>query len=445
VTQRRERSEGTIRRRGDAWQVSLFTGYDPLNGRRTYLTATAHSEAAARKALNRLRTERDEQRAPKVRAELAYVLGEWLATQELAAATRASYETYIRVHIEPALGGLAISRITPQVLERFYADLRRCRLRCRPGDKLVDHRFAGAHACTVVVHSRPPGRLAAGVVHDCSEAGCETKTCPPHECRPLANATIVKAHFIISGTLTAAVRWGWISSNPAATARRPRIPAPRPTPPSADQAARIIAAAWDADEEWGTLVWLAMVTGLRRAELLGLRWSDVDLATGTLTVARNVVVLGGRLIEKDTKTHRMRRIALDPETVVVLTEHRERWYGRARTLEIAPTDETYLFSYDPANARPCDPSGVTHRYSRMCAGIGIDSHLHALRHYSATELLMAGVDLRTVAGRLGHGGGGTTTLRVYAAWVGESDRRAAEILGSRMVRPRMRPNRDDER
>ena len=66
---------------------------------------------------------------------------------------------------------------------------------------------------------------------------------------------------------------------------------------------------------------------------------------------------------------------------------------------------------------------------------GIDSHLHALRHYSATELLTAGVDLRTVAGRLGHGGGGATTLRVYAAWVGEADRRASEILGSRMKRP----------
>jgi site-specific recombinase XerD len=55
----------------------------------------------------------------------------------------------------------------------------------------------------------------------------------------------------------------------------------------------------------------------------------------------------------------------------------------------------------------------------MCADLGIDSHLHVLRRYSATELLTAGVDLRTVAGRLGHGGGGATTLRVYAARVQE--------------------------
>src|ERR671917_2304182 len=72
----------------------------------------------------------------------------------------------------------------------------------------------------------------------------------------------------------------------------------------------------------------------------------------------------------------------------------------------------------------------------MCAGLGIDSHLHSLRHYSATELVAAGVDLRTVAGRLGHGGGGATTLRVYAAWVDEADRRAAELLGSRLTRPK---------
>jgi integrase len=79
----------------------------------------------------------------------------------------------------------------------------------------------------------------------------------------------------------------------------------------------------------------------------------------------------------------------------------------------------------------------------MCTKLGIDSHLHALRHYSATELLTAGVDLRTVAGRLGHGGGGATTLRVYAAWVSSADRQAAEILGGRMKRPDRHLNRAD--
>jgi integrase len=137
----------------------------------------------------------------------------------------------------------------------------------------------------------------------------------------------------------------------------------------------------------------------------------------------------------------MRRLALDPATVDVLTEHRARYAALCRELEVPPRDGAFLFSYRPVHDRPCDPSGVSHRYARMCASLGIDSHPHALRHYSATELLSAGIDLRTVAGRLGHGGGGATTLRVYAAWVAESDRRAAQLLGERMRRPK--PDRAD--
>lgn len=185
----------------------------------------------------------------------------------------------------------------------------------------------------------------------------------------------------------------------------------------------------------GALVWLVMVTGVRRAELLALCWSDVGLDAGVLNVRRNHLRVDGQTIEKDIKAHRMRRLALDAATVEILRELRARYDVAIRQLGLEPTDAAYLFSYEPTYDRPYDSDGVTHKYADMCARIRIDSHLHALRHYSATELLAAGVDLRAVAGRLGHGGGGATTLRVYAAWVPESDVRAANILGSRMKRP----------
>ena len=73
-----------------------------------------------------------------------------------------------------------------------------------------------------------------------------------------------------------------------------------------------------------------MVTGMRRAELLALRWSDVDLEAGKVNVRRNFVRVNGRAIEKDTKTHQMRRISLDPATVEVLAEHRQRYQAIAR-------------------------------------------------------------------------------------------------------------------
>ena len=79
---------------------------------------------------------------------------------------------------------------------------------------------------------------------------------------------------------------------------------------------------------------------------------------------------------------------------------------------------------------------MTHRYARMVDKLGIRTRLHAMRHYSATELLASGVDLRTVAGRLGHGSGGATTLKVYAAWVARADQQASELLAARLPVPR---------
>jgi integrase len=433
---REPRSTGSIRRRGNSLQVNVYAGVDPLTGRRLYLSASTTDEAEAKRILNKFRAEVDEKRNARTRALFRVAIEEWLKIHELEETTREGYEMYARRYINPALGDEPVSNISARLLEQFYAELRRCRARC-DGRPAIDHREDGPHECRVVKHKRPPGRPPAGGYpdHDCSTAGCTVTECPPHECRPLSNATISKLHFIMRGALAAAVRWDWIPSNPAEVARKPRQPVPQPKPPTPEQASRIVTVAWDEDADWGTLVWLVMVTGLRRAELLALRWSDVELDTGYLTISRNYLRLKGRTVEKDTKTHQVRRISLDEATVEVLAEHHARYLDVMRKLDTKPRPDAYLFSYEAAHDRPYDPSGVSHRYARMCAKLGIDSHLHALRHYSATELLTAGVDLRTVAGRLGHGGGGATTLRVYAAWVGESDRRAAEILGGRMRRP----------
>lgn len=132
-----------------------------------------------------------------------------------------------------------------------------------------------------------------------------------------------------------------------------------------------------------------MVTGMRRAEVLALRWSDVDISGGMLAIRRNYVLSRGGGIEKDTKTHQMRRISLDPETVAMLAEDRARCDEQAAALGVEPSDQAFLFSHRPLGDGPADPSAVTHRCGKMCAALGIDSHLHALRHYSATELLTA--------------------------------------------------------
>lgn len=175
-----------------------------------------------------------------------------------------------------------------------------------------------------------------------------------------------------------------------------------------------------------------MVTGMRRGELLGLRWRYVDLDEGTLSAKRVYFARQGHKVEKDTKTHQERRRVLDPATVELLRAHRKRAEERLNALGLELTGDAYVFSPDPAHARPYHPDSVSHRYTRMVGKLGIKTHRHALRHYNATELIRNGVDIRTVAGRLGHGGGGTTTLRIYTAFVPESDRCASTIIAGQM-------------
>jgi integrase len=75
---------------------------------------------------------------------------------------------------------------------------------------------------------------------------------------------------VLSGALSAALRWGWIAVNPLEAVKRPRQQHPQPDPPSTEEAARIVSAAWEQDTDWGTFVWLTFITGARRGELLGL-------------------------------------------------------------------------------------------------------------------------------------------------------------------------------
>ena len=224
-----------------------------------------------------------------------------------------------------------------------------------------------------------------------------------------------------------------ISVNPAEHASKPPLPHPDLRPPTAEDAVRLVERAWSKDPDWGALVWLTMTTGARRGEICGMRWSHVDLDHAMITIRRTVYLDDhGQLVEKDTKTHQQRRVVLDPATAVVLGEHRVRAEQRTAAIDEQLSPACYVFSADPDSRTALNRESVTQRYKRMAASLGVDTTLKNLRHYSATELISAGVDVRTVAGRLGHGGGGATTLRVYTAWTSEADQRAAHVVSGRM-------------
>lgn len=396
----RRRSRGNIEKLPSGhYRAIVYAGVDPLTGRERRIKETAETYAEAKVALTRLQNEVDEDRHVKSALTVSEALDRWFEVVDLEATTRDRYEDLIRLYIRPTLGDLQAGKVDAELLERFYARLQRCRELCS---------------------SRPP---------------------KGHVCRPLSTSTTRKIHYIIRGTLERAVRWRYLNVNAAAMAQAPVARKTKPDPPSAAEAARLIGEAWQ-DPEWGLLLWLTMVTGCRRGELCALRWEHVDVERTFLWVSRSTAHPRSGITEKATKTEGQRRIGLDSQTMALLADHRERVTARLASLSLPLTGAIYIFSGLPDHSAPLVPRSVSQRYHRMAVRIGLRSaRLHSLRHYSATELLAAGVDLRTVAGRLGHGGGGSTTLKTYAAWVEEADRRAADTMARIMPAPVATPQR----
>ncbi len=173
---------------------------------------------------------------------------------------------------------------------------------------------------------------------------------------------------------------------------------------------------------------LAAATGARRSELVALRWRNVDVPEGVVRIERGVVMGPTGLVEKDTKTHAARRVALDDGTVQLLAAHRARMAARAAMCRVELTEDAFVFSNSGDGSGSWFPDSVTRAFKRLCITEGLpDARLHDLRHF-ASQLLSAGVDVRTVAGRLGHRNA-ATTLNVYAHFLEQADRSAADVIG----------------
>jgi integrase len=138
---------------------------------------------------------------------------------------------------------------------------------------------------------------------------------------------------------------------------------------------------------------------------------------------------------KDTKTHAARRIALDASTLGALEQLRVEREEIARFAEIEPVADGYVFTSEADGSRPLHPDTVTNGFRRLCTKAGFAGvRLHDLRHLHATQLLAAGVPVRTVSGRLGHANA-ATTLNVYAHFLEASDRDASDVIAGLLEAP----------
>ena len=246
--------------------------------------------------------------------------------------------------------------------------------------------------------------------------------------RGLAPASQIRAFNVLRSAFEQAERWELVARNPAAHARKPRIRyEERHIPTASDLAAALEAAP---NIHVRTLIWLAAATGGRRGQLVALRWSDFDLAEQVVVFHRAAVKSPGGITIKEPKGGRPIRAALDPTTVEVVAAYRRHRQAQALGAGVGRLRAaSYVFSQDAAGGSCWYPDTATAAWGEVRSMVpqlkGV--RLHDLRHSHATLLIAAGVDRKTVAGRLGHSQVSTTDR--YTHPVTEADRAAATIIG----------------
>ena len=355
--------QGHVARKRDRYYAVIYEGLDPVTGtekRSWHPAGTDYAEAEALAA--RLAAERDG-RNDEIRTLTfgTYLTGHWLPAKKMSlkSSTHRGYVHKTQRHILPALGRTRLRRLRPQHLERLYDSM------LNPTD----------------------GR------------------------RPLAPKTVYEVHLIIRGPLADAVRRGLVTRNVALLANAPKmrsIPKVEQKAWTAPQLRLFLRAA--AGHRLFPAFWLSAMTGMRRNELLGLRWTDLDTKHARLSINRGLVAIGYELHETRGKTKTSRRcIDLDPTTLTVL----QAWRGMQAAEHTATGVDDPDWMFTRPDGQPIHPHSISQTFERITRRAGVPViRLHDLRHTHGTLLITAGVPVKVVSERLGHASP-TFTIETY--------------------------------
>ena len=353
MPKRRANHEGTIYKRQDGRWVASVTM--PGGKRKSFYGQTR--QEVAQKLTVGLKARLDGMPLPSDQLKVGRYLQEWL--QSVAPSIRPTtwrrYEQLLRIHVLPALGGLPLTRLEPHHIQHLYADL--------------------------LAHGMPGN-------------------------------TVRLLHAVFRRAMGQAAKWSMVPRNVVQLVSPPRSARHEMQPLSAVKTRALLDVAQG--ERLSALYVLAIHTGMRLGELLGLQWRDIDLTAGRLHVQHTLLRTRGiwRLAEPKTARSR-RRIALAPGAIEALRHHRAQQATERLHLGAAWEDNDMVFAN--AVGRPLQANHILNRCFRpLLAKAGLPQiRFHDLRHTAATLLLHQGVHPKVVSEMLGHSSIGMT-LDVYS-------------------------------
>lgn len=344
------------KRSKDSYSIAIRRGKDPNTGKylQSWFTVKGTKKEAEKK-LSELLHQLDNGVFMKPgKTSLAEYLETWLKDYvwaNLAPRTAEGYEHIIRRHIIPALGNLTLSQLKPEHLQAYYSE------------KLNSGRCDG-------------------------KGGLSAKTVRHH-------------HITLHDALQTALKWGLIIRNPADAVTAPRIQRKEMQTWSEDDVNRFLDAA--RESEYYPIFYLALYTGMRRSEILALRWSDIDFIYSQIYVSRSLHHLrDGKTVFRQPKTAKGNRtIALPPSAILTLEEYRQKQEGLHLLAGKSLTEDNLLFSH--INGSPLLPDTITHAWIKLVRRTGLKNiRLHDARHSHASLMLKLGIHPKVVQERLGH-------------------------------------------
>ena len=376
MAKRRANGEGNIRKRKDGrWEGRYTAGRDPDTGKVIYKNVLGKTQAEVKEKLSRAI---EDSKGFDVVKSGQYTVGQWMdiwfenyAKIKVRPSSHKTYRGYIENHIKPHIGKVPLNKLTSLQVQTLYRKL------------LADGRVERTES-----QNKPKG---------------------------LSAKTVRNINQVISSAMDFAKSQKLISSNPTDACALPKVEHQEMKTLTTGQ----LAAFFREAKHSGVfeMYYLELATGLRRGELLGLKWDDIDLESGTIHVKRQISRIDGKVIEAPLKTkNSYRTLSIGADAVGILQNQKEKIAGE------------YVFP--SPNGGPISPDSVLHMLHRVLDRAGLPRlRFHDLRHTFSTLALQNGVDIKTVSGMLGHYSAGFT-LDTYAHVTTAAQKEAAKTMGN---------------